>query len=57
MKILIILFLVYNSVFAVDFAIITITDNEALNYFFSFPIWTMIISLPFIAILNLIKKI
>ncbi|MDY3204477.1 MAG: hypothetical protein RBR70_05340 [Arcobacter sp.] len=57
MKILIILFLVYNSVFAVDFAIITITDNEALNYFFSFPIWTLIISLPFIAILNLIKKI
>lgn len=57
MKILIILFLVYNSVFAVDFAIIELTDNVALNYFFSFPIWTMIISLPFIAILNLIKKI
>lgn len=56
-KILIILFLVYNSVFAVDFAIIELTDNQTLNYFFSFPIWTLIISLPFIAILNLIKKI
>ena len=56
-KIILILLFLYNSVFAVDFAVITITDNEALNYFFSFPIWTMIISLPFIAILNLIKKI
>jgi hypothetical protein len=40
-----------------EFAIIELTDNATLNYFFSFPIWTLIISLPFIAILNLIKKI
>jgi hypothetical protein len=39
------------------FAIIQLTDNEALNYFFSFPIYTMLISLPFIAILQLIKKV
>ena len=39
-----------------EFAIIEITSNEALNYFFSFPIWTMVISLPFVAIFDLIKK-
>lgn len=57
MKILIILFLVYNSVFAVDFPTIQLTDNEALNYFFSFPIYSMFTALPFVALLTLFKKI
>lgn len=39
-----------------EFTIIALTDNEALNYFFSFPIYTMFVVLPFWAILNLIKK-
>ena len=37
--------------------IIEITDNQAFNYFFTFPIYTMFISLPFIALINLFKKI
>ncbi len=40
-----------------EFAIIPITTDTALNTFFSFPIWVMITSLPFIAVLNIIKKI
>ncbi|WP_434275940.1 hypothetical protein [Aliarcobacter cryaerophilus] len=39
-----------------EFFIIELTDNEALNYFFTFPIYTMLVSLPFIAIFDLIKK-
>lgn len=56
-KILIILFFFYNSVFAMDIPIIEITDNASFNFFFSFPIYTMFISLPFIALINLFKKI
>ena len=40
-----------------EFTIIEITDNMAFNYFFTFPIYTLFISLPFIALLNLFKKI
>ncbi|WP_266095110.1 hypothetical protein [Aliarcobacter cibarius] len=40
-----------------EFPIIEITQNQAFNYFFTFPIYTMFISLPFIALLNLFKKI
>ncbi|WP_417327419.1 hypothetical protein [Halarcobacter sp.] len=40
-----------------DFFVIELTSNQALNYFFSFPIYTMFVSLPFIAILDLIKKV
>jgi hypothetical protein len=40
-----------------EFAIINFTDNEAFNIYFSYPIWTMIISLPFIPVFTLIKKI
>lgn len=56
-KIFLFLVLIYNSSFAVDFFIIEVTDNQALNYFFTFPIYTMLISLPFIALINLLKKI
>lgn len=40
-----------------DIPIIEITDNASFNFFFSFPIYTMFISLPFIALINLFKKI
>lgn len=40
-----------------EFTTIALTDNEALNYFFSFPIYVMFISLVPLAILNLIKKL
>jgi hypothetical protein len=40
-----------------EFAIIQVTNNEAFNIFFSYPIWTAIITIPFVAVLNLIKKI
>ena len=40
-----------------EFFIIELTDNNVLNYFFTFPIYIMLISLPFMAILDLIKKI
>ena len=39
------------------FEIIQITDNVALNTFFTFPIYVMLISLVPISILQLIKKI
>jgi len=39
-----------------EFAIIELTNNQALNYFFSFPIWVMFTSISFIAIFDLIKK-
>ncbi|XOB60700.1 hypothetical protein ACMC56_08780 [Campylobacterota bacterium DY0563] len=40
-----------------EFAIIQLSDNQALNLFFSFPVWTCIISLPFVAVFNLLKKV
>ncbi|OCL93030.1 hypothetical protein AAX28_00570 [Arcobacter porcinus] len=40
-----------------QFVIIEITNNPAFNYFFTFPIYTMFISLPFIAIMNLFKRL
>ncbi len=40
-----------------EFSVIELTTNETLNYFFSFPIYTMFVSLPFIALINLLKKI
>lgn len=40
-----------------EFTTIAITDNLALNYFFSFPIYVMFSTLPFIAIIKLINKV
>lgn len=40
----------------IEFAIINFTDNETFNIYFSYPIWTAIISLPFVATFNLLKK-
>jgi hypothetical protein len=40
-----------------EFTIFQITDNQALNYFFTFPIYVMFTTLPFIAILSIFKKI
>jgi hypothetical protein len=40
-----------------EFVIIEITNNEAFNYFFSFPIYTMFISLPFLAVMQIFKKL
>lgn len=40
-----------------EFTIFQITDNQALNYFFTFPIYVMFTTLPFIAILSIFKKV
>ncbi len=56
-KILLLLILIYSSSFAIDFTPIALTDNQALNYFFSFPIYAMFSTLPFIALLTLFRKI
>lgn len=39
------------------FDIITITDNSTLNYFFTFPIYVTLISIPSIAIIRLFRSI
>jgi hypothetical protein len=56
-KILLLLILIYSSSFAVDFTSFALTDNQALNYFFSFPIYVMFTALPFIALLTLFRKV
>lgn len=32
-------------------------NNEAFNYFFSIPINIAIVSIPFVAVLNLLRKV
>lgn len=57
MKYLIFTLLFLNPLFAFDFSPIKVTDSDVFNYFFSFPIYTMFVALPFIAVLSLFKKI
>jgi hypothetical protein len=40
-----------------EFSIIELTSNEAFNIYFSYPVWVCIISLPFVAVFNLLKKV
>jgi len=40
-----------------EFALIEITESTAFNLGFTFPIYAMFIALPFLALLQIIKKI
>jgi len=57
MKFIFFISLIFNFSYALDFVVIPVTDNNAFNYFFSFPVWMTIISIPFIMALTMLKHI
>ncbi|MBU3014760.1 hypothetical protein KO488_08325 [Poseidonibacter lekithochrous] len=57
MKNLLLILLIVTNSFSLDFPIIEVTENEPFNYFFSFPIYTMFVILPFLAVMSIFKKI
>lgn len=57
MKYIILSLLLLNPLFALDFYVIEVTNNQVFNYFFSYPITILFIVLPLIALLDLLKKV
>lgn len=57
MKYILILFLLINSSYALDFVVIPVTSNNAFNYFFSFPIYATIIAIPFVMAISILGRI
>lgn len=57
MKIFILLLTFFNFSFAFDMVVIPATDNEAFNYFFSFPLWVTIISIPMILAISVFRHL
>ncbi|AHJ12434.1 putative membrane protein [Sulfurospirillum multivorans DSM 12446] len=57
MKFIILVSLLFNFSYALDFFVIPVTDNIAFNYFFSFPVWITIVSIPVMMSLTILKHI
>lgn len=45
-KITLILLLLSNFAFSMDFTVFKVTSSDAFNYFFSFPVWVAILTIP-----------
>ena len=57
LKIIFLFLLLLTSVNADNFTVISITNDEAFNYFASLNLWLLIISSPFYLLLSLIKYV
>jgi|GEM_PF-5798337 len=57
MKFIFFISLIFNFSYALDFVVIPVTDNNAFNYFFSFPIYITLASVPFVMALSILKHI
>ena len=57
MKSLLLICFVINFAFSMEMIVIPATDNLAFNYFFSFPVWVTILSIPMVLALSILKLV
>jgi hypothetical protein len=57
MKYLILISLLLSPSFAFEFYVIEVTQSQSFNYFFSYPMTVLFITIPMIALLDFLKKV
>jgi len=57
MKYLLLVLVFCSSAFSLDFYVIEVTDNQPFNYFFSYLMTILFISLPLVALLDFLKRL
>ena len=57
MKAIFLICFLINFAFSMEMIVIPVTDNLAFNYFFSFPVWVTILSIPMVLALSILKLV